>query len=198
MTGETPKDDGNVTIPRATLDAMSRATNLLTRLGSDPRTQAQIEAAVKVLHPEVTTEAEKTELAVAPIVTPIKEALDRVMARFDKEDADRAAASAAAVETRLEEDFRALSRQGYTSEGLEKIKGLMVDRNIADPYAAAALFDKQNPAPVDAGTYTPATWDLGAGHGGDATSLKELFTNEDAWAEKQIGVVLGEMRQGNR
>lgn len=195
MAEENKGTPGVVTMTQAQADQLARGYQLLAKLSTDPRTQGLIDEAVKVHHPEVTTEKERVEQQVSPLLKPVTETLERINKRFEDEDAAKKASEEKAAEARIESSFVELAKQGYTAEGLEKIKALMIDRSIADPYAAAALFDKQNPPAPDAAAYTPANWDLGAGHApGD--SLKELFANEDAWAEKQIGVVLNEMRSG--
>lgn len=188
--------DGDITISADQLALYQRGLGLLQKLEANPASKPLLEQAVKIHFPDVTTEAETVERNVKPHLEPVMGALEKINARFEAEDAAKAAAADKAAEAEIEGSFSALAKQGYTAEGLEKIKGLMVDRKIADPYAAAALFDKQNPpAQIDAGGYTPQNWDLGAGHAaGD--SLKELFANEDAWAEKQVGQVLTEMRTG--
>lgn len=187
--------DDTVTLPKAQADALMRGMTLLQKLDSDPRSKALVEDAVKLHFPEVRTSKEETEAQIAPLMAPVRETLEKINARLEAEDTARKEAADKAVETRLETDFAKLSSQGYTNEGLEKIKALMIDRGIADPYAAAALFDKSQPKVSDVSSYTPQNWDLGAGHA-QGDSLKELFANEDAWAEKQIGVVLNDMRGG--
>jgi hypothetical protein len=77
---------------------------------------------------------------------------------------------------------------------LDKIKALMVDRNIADPEAAAALFERMNPAPVESrSTWEPDTWNIKD----DAVEndVKGLFADPDRWADREVGKVLADVRR---
>ena len=88
--------------------------------------------------------------------------------------------------------FGRLREQGYTEEGIGKIKQLMVERKIADPEAGAALFDKINPAkPLEHSGFQPTSWNFG-GMGNDEPDTKMLFENEDLWAEKEAMKIIRE------
>lgn len=82
-------------------------------------------------------------------------------------------------------------------DGIEKVKQLMVDKSIADPYAAAARFLELNPPQTqEAPAWTPQHWNMDQQTGGDAESLKALFADEDRWADNMAGVALQEHRAG--
>lgn len=194
MADEAPE---TVTIPKSQLGVFQRGMALLNQLNGDARSQPLLEQAIKVHHPEVTTEEERLQAQVQPHLKPVLEGIEAIKARFAKEDEDKAARDQAAVESEITTAFERLAQTGYTEDGLGKIKQLMVDRKIADPEAAAALFDRLNPATtVGADSYTPQTWDLAAAHGGALGDHKLLFENPDAWTEKAIPQVLSEIRSG--
>lgn len=189
-------DVETVTMTKAQADTYARGLALIQKLESDPRSKPLIESAVKVHFPDVVTEAETMERAVQPHLAPVMDGIKSIQERFAKEDEERAAARQRETEQSLESRFADYQSKGYTEDGIAKIKQLMVDRSIADPDAAVALFDKLNPAPLtESASYTPQTWDMGAGTAPGA-DMKALFENPDAWADNQVGVVLNEMRSG--
>lgn len=182
-----------VVMTKAQAEQYMRGMALLQKLDGDPRTKPLLEDAVKIHFPEVTTERETLERQVTPLLKPFQETLEKVNQRFEAEDAAKAAAAEKATEAKLASAFQTLAGQGYTEEGIGKIKQLMVDNGIADAFAAAALFDKQNPPAALESSYQPQTWDLGAGHA-PAQSMEALFKDPDSWADKQVGIVLNEER----
>lgn len=182
-------------ISDAELATLRRYQALVTKLDSDPKSKPLLEDAIKVHHPEVRTSREELELQAQPLIAPITEQMTKLTEEVTALREARAADATKAVEGTLDSQFAHLrTAHGYTDDGIEKIKTLMVDRNIADPEAAAALFDRQNPAPkVDAPSWTPQTWDKGAGTAPGA-DLEALFKDEDKWADNQVGQVLLDMR----
>lgn len=92
------------------------------------------------------------------------------------------------------EALASLRAQGYTEEGVEAIKKLMTDRKINDPEVAAALFDKLNPPqPSIPNGLQSNAWNFGASNDDD---LKELFKDEEAWADKEAIKTFQELRSG--
>lgn len=86
------------------------------------------------------------------------------------------------------------TKRGYTDEGMEKIKKLMVEKAIADPVVAADHFDATQPKndpslPVG---YSPSTF-LDT----DDKSLEPWFQNEDRAADQEIVNILREVRAGS-
>lgn len=176
---------------------LERSHAMLLKLNGDPATRPLLEKAIKHHHPEVTTEEEAGARILAPqieaftrdVATPL---MDELKAMREQRDA----AAAAATETQLTEAFTDIRRtRGYTDDGIEAIKKLMVDKSIADPYAAAARFAELNPpASQEAPGWTPSSWNI------DQTvtdhDLKGLFANEDAWADNMAQKTLNEIRVG--
>lgn len=94
------------------------------------------------------------------------------------------------------EQITTLRNQGYTEEGVEAIKKLMKDRNLPDPEVAAALFDKLNPPqPSIPNGLQSNNWNFGATNDDD---LKELFKDEEAWADREAIKTFQEIRQGKQ
>ena len=184
-------------VDAATLEILQRSHNVLQKLNGDPATRPQLEKALKHHFPDVVTEEDMSQRLVAPqieaftrdVVAPLAEQLKAMQE-------ERAAQATRQTEQQLNDAFTDISRsRGYTADGIEKIKQLMVERSIADPHAAAALFAEQNPAPAqDAPGWTPAGWNINetvTDH-----DLKGLFANEDAWADTMAAKALNEIRVG--
>ena len=186
-------------VDEQTLALLQRSHQLLQQLNGDPRTRDTLETALKVHYPAVTTEAEARNRLVQPMLDQFQEQVVKpLQERLDAADAARTASESTRAETALNEAFSEFrTKRGFTDEGIEAVKRLMVDRSIADPYAAAALFAEQNPtAPErDAMTgFSPPQWDLEQTL--TQVDVKGLFENEDAWADKQAANVLNEIRVG--
>lgn len=92
------------------------------------------------------------------------------------------------------ESIAALKAQGYTVEGIEAIEKIMKDRKLDDPEVAAALFDKLNPpkAAVPSGL-TSNSWNFGAS---DDEDLKELFKDEEKWADREAIKTFQDIKAG--
>lgn len=159
------------------------AHKLLDQLHASPKTRRQFQAAVKELHPSTITDDDRVKDA--PEVQRLNK-LEKTVTDFigdfttKSQDAEFNAA------------FGRLRDQGYTEEGVEKIKKLMVERRIPDPEAGAALFDKINPAKeLPPSGFQPSSWNFG-GMGADEPDTKLLFEDEDRWAEREAAKVIRE------
>lgn len=178
----------------ADLAVLQNAYALLKEMQADPKAKRDFERAIKAVRPQVETEADVADRIAAPYVEQIKALEDKITARFSEEDTRRAARAEADQERSVSDAFTRLSEQGYTEDGLDKIKALMIDRRIPDPEAAAALFDKQNPKPPsDTPSWEPNYW---SNDPNLAVNTKELFEDSERWADKEVGKVLHEMRKG--
>jgi hypothetical protein len=146
---------------------------LLDKLLKNPKTKRETEKLVKTLYPDtVTTE---------DIAKPYVERIDGMEKRFDafmkKMEGDEA-------DSKFNKQIEALKKRGFSDDGIEKIKELMVKKLIPDAEVAADHWEKQNPPKSQApSSFQPANWGIGAKT--DDPSLKELFTDPDAWAEKE-------------
>jgi len=178
------------------LQTMRNGMALLQQMEADPKSRAHLARAIKGVRPDVETEEDVAERYAAPVreeigavAAQMKEFLDAQTKR-DQEAAERAEAA------NFETAFARLKKDGYTDEGIERIKGIMVERKIADPEAAALVFDKQNPpAQHEQASWTPATWDLGS-TANEGVDLKAMFQDEERWADQEAAKTLNEIRMG--
>jgi molecular chaperone GrpE (heat shock protein) len=85
--------------------------------------------------------------------------------------------------------------RGYTDEGLEGIKKLMVEKSIADPEAAADHFDRLNhkPAPVEPSAFMGSR---AFNQNPEQDALKDWLENPDSMVDRIIGEVMTEKAQG--
>jgi hypothetical protein len=180
----------------AELAVLRNSQALLAKLNGDARTRPLIEQAVKVHHPEVETEADvgarlakpHIEQFTAEVVTPLQEELKALREQ-------REAQATQTTQAQMEAAFGQMRQRGFTDDGIERVKALMVERSIPDPLAAAALFNELNPpAPQEAPGWTPAAWNYA--ETATDNDLKGLFANPEAWGDKTAATVLNEIRVG--
>ncbi len=178
------------------LAVLTRAMTFLQEAASKPETRRDFERLAKKLRPEVET----TDDIAAEVAKPYVEQIEAVNSKIDdflKAQADREAKAAeTAADRARDEAFSRLRQAGYTDEGMDTIKKLMIDRAIADPEAAAALFDKMNPKVVaeSGGSWEPDAWNFQEPVEG--IDVKALFSDPDRWADKAVYDVLRAERSG--
>ena len=184
-------------IDDAYLAKLQAAEKLLEQLNSDPKSRKHLTAGIKQHYPQTRTEDDIAEEFAAPIREEVKASLSEVKGMLqklqerDERDAERR--TLADLDTAF---GRLRNTYGYNEDGIDKIKSLMVDRSIPDPEAAAALYERLNPAPVDTrSSWEPDGWNLRD----DAveTDVQGLFTDPDRWADKEVGKILLDIRRGN-
>lgn len=145
--------DETVEISTAELNQLRAAYNLQNKLYSNKESKSLYEKAIKA-NPEFKDRFQTVEDVADPIVTPLRAQIkaleDRLQARDNQE-----------FDSNLTATFKELQKhRGYTDEGLEQIKKIMVDKKIADPEAAADHWERKNPAKtVDAG-YGGHSWNF--------------------------------------
>lgn len=159
---------------------------LMDQLLKSPKTRREAERLVKTLYPDTQT----LDDAAAPYI----ERLDKTEKRLDEFLKGQQESK---LEAKFESQVQALRDEGYTDEGIEKIKEIMVKEQIPNAIAASKLWDKQNPpkAQEPAG-FQPTGWGIG-GTTEDA-DLQLLFKDEDAWAEKEARKVWAEEAKKNQ
>ena len=167
------------------LRVLSGAKKLLDQLIQNPKTRRDAEKLVKKLHPEAVT----TEDVVEPYVSEIQE-LKKELKDFLKAQADDK------LDSKFNGQIRQLRDQGYTDDGIDKVKKIMIDEQIPNALAAAAFWEKQNPpkAPEPSGL-NPSDW--GIGRKTEDADMNLLFNDEDQWAEKEAQRVFAEERAKN-
>ena len=95
------------------------------------------------------------------------------------------------LDDRLSADIQTLKSQDWTDEGIDKLKKLMLEREIPNIMDAAAVWEKRNPpAPQQPSIMAPTDW--GFGRKTDDADITALFNDEDAWAEQEARKVCAE------
>lgn len=174
------------------LNILTGAYTLLSKLHGDVKTRGQFEGLVKQVNPQAVTSHD----IAAPHLKPIQDELAELKKwRADREKRDRETDQ----DGKLAAAFDKLRREdGLTDEGEKTVKKLMVDRNIPDPEAAFALFQRQSPPPtpidgMHSNGMPGRRWgDIEAAQASDAL----LFADPDRWATDTASKVLTEMRAG--
>jgi hypothetical protein len=184
-----------VVIDEAELNTLVAAKKLLEQLNGHKDTRPMLQRAIKVHHPEVQTEEDVAEQYAAPIRSEVQQSLSKIEERIAALDAREARVKEQDTLLEMQSSFGRLKEQfGYNDDGIEKIKQLMVDRSIPDPEAAAALFERLNPAPVETrSSWSPDRYNFE----NDAVDhdVKGLFENPDKWEDAMIGKVLLDERK---
>ena len=181
-------------IDDAYLAKLQAAEKLLEQLNSDPKSRKHLTAGIKQHYPQTRTEDDIAEEFAAPIREEVKASLSKVEEMLSKLDQREQRDAEMRTLADLDKAFGRLRQDyGYNEDGIDKIKSLMVDRSIPDPEAAAALYERLNPAPVDTrSSWEPDGWNLRD----DAveTDVQGLFTDPDRWADKEVGKILLDIR----
>lgn len=150
------------------------AKALQDRLLGSPKTKRAYEALVKELYPDTVT----TDDIAEPYVKEIKE-LRKEFTEYVKNSKGKE------LDSRLDRDIAMLKTdRDFTDEGIEKLKKLMVDKEIPDIVVAADHWERQNPPKAqEPSLISPTDW--GFGRQTEDPDLKLLFQDEDAWAERE-------------
>jgi len=158
-------------LTEAELADLQGAKVLLDKLVRDPKTKRQAERLIKVHHPEVVTlDDNESEL---------REEIHALNKRIEEDQTTRRNRE---LDERLDREYKALLKDGWTDEGLEKLKKFQVERQIASPLDAAGAWDRAYPKPKEqVSPLAPTDW--GIGRAGNDEHLKLLFEDEDKWAE---------------
>jgi hypothetical protein len=178
-------------IDDAEYQSLVNAKKVLGDLLNSPKTSRSTQENIKTLNPGYTTDRERADW----LVKEVTEETEKVLARRDKEERDKE------LDRRFNSDLDSyrLSKNnpnGFTDEGIEKIKTLMRERTIPDVHAAVALFEKMNPgAPDTPSGYQPTGWNFGTIDKDDADK-RMLFDDPDAWADKTAREVWKEVSAG--
>jgi len=142
------------------------------------KTRARQEALIKEHYPDTNTTQDIAE----PFVKPLEEKIEKL----SKDFADyRKEVQGKDLDTRLAKDIKYLQEQrDFTDEGIEKLKKMMIEREIPSIIDAADLWTHRNPArSQEPSTLSPSDW--GFGKKTEDPDMKLLFEDEDAWAEKE-------------
>lgn len=184
-----------VELPEEDANTLARGMKLLQTLNSNPAARPLLEKAIKAVDPNVRTTEEQVSELLAPQISVVNKIAEELKAEREERAAERQRDTEAAAERAMNDAFSHLrAREGLTEDGERAVKELMVDRKIADPAAAFALFQKQNPTPsVSEPSYVPQTWDFEKA--AVDNDVAGLFSAPDRWADQQVGQILTEMRK---
>jgi hypothetical protein len=163
--------------------------NVLDKMLQNPKTKYQAERLIKENFPDATTTVDRA----APFINRMN-TIEAKLDTFIKGETDTRA------DARMNAAFDVLRGKPYnfTFEGIEKIKEVMVKEKIANPLAAAAWWEKQNPpTPQEPSVFAPNSWGFNAFDDKDESS-KLLWKDEDRWAEVEAGRALKDYRQSQR
>lgn len=192
----TTKPDANtVTISKADHDALMSGYGLLKRLNENPEARRDLERSMKKINPSLETEEDVAARLAAPYVERIAAAEATAAAAQKRIDDAEAAAQAARDQAATAGELGKLDAMGYTDEGKAAIQAIMVNEKIPNAEAAALLFDKRNPKPVEipGGNYESDAWNLRGDP--DDKNTAALFANEDAWADREAAITINTMRK---
>lgn len=165
---------------------LKTGNELLTKLRGSPKTKGQVDRAIKTLYPDTVIDDD--------FDAPLREEISKL---GEKVDTFLKTQQIKSDDAELDKAFDTLRKDGgYTDDGIDKIKKIMVDRKVADPLAAAAYYEKMNPPtePQKPTSFAGTSW--GIGSPSDDADVKLLFEDEDAWAEKQAIAHFNEMQKG--
>lgn len=172
---------------------LQRGQLLLQKLSAGT-TKRKFENLVKEIVPEVETTDDQIAEYAQPYIDKLEatnQKLEEFLTAQAKEREDSSSSQAAA---KLSSDFASMRAEGLTEAGEAKVRELMIERNIADPWAAFALWERNNPKPPEGvASYEPDMWDLEERAVG--RDNEGLFNNPDRWMGQEIANVLAEMRR---
>jgi len=154
------------------LQALERGEKLLQTL-MKPKTKNKFEGLVKEHFPDLHTVDDDLEPAMVEIKK-LSERFDKLDERFKKETDDAADAKFFAAIDDLQKNH------GLTTEGTEKLKQVMKDKIIPDPYVAFNHMRATEPKPEAPSSFTPMEW--GFGKKTDDKDVQRLFEDPDGWA----------------
>lgn len=175
-------------------ESFRKAYEFLNEAATSATTRRDFEKMAKKLRPDVTTTEEIAMSYAEPVIAEVRASQDKIDAFLTEQRERDERQTLEAADRQRDDAFARLQAGGYTEDGLEKIKHIMVSRKIADPEAAAALFDRQNPKPMEpiGGAWEPDSWDIKSN--AVERDVGALFENPEKWADKEVYSILNEMR----
>lgn len=165
-----------VTVDKNFLDQLQMAYNLQKSLHDSDESRDDYEAALKKKFPDkYKTSQEKAE----PFLSPLKKDMEEFKAwKKSLEEKEQ--------DNNFAESFKRLKKEGgYTEEGIEEIKKIMVDRKVADPEVAAAYFEKRNPPKaIESSGYADRGWNFGDGADQKDSEAENWFKDPNRMFDK--------------
>lgn len=185
-----------VEISKAELDVLRRGYGLMDKLWNDPKRGLDIKKAAKEIDPTLKVpDLEIVSAVTEPVnakLTEITEQNQKLNERLDKLTKDLTDKD---EEGKLRTSFDKVRKEySLTDEGVESVVGLMRDRQIADPEAAAALWARQQPKPpkpIAAPSYLPASLDI-TGKLGSEDDIKQWLADPMKKFDSVVADILNE------
>jgi hypothetical protein len=170
-----------------------RAIQLVQSLSANPEARGHFERSLKVLDPKLVTTEDVRNGLTAPMQAQLDEMRKQLTER-DEAEAKRVKETAEAEAVgRMEAAFGRLRAQGLTEAGETKVKEIMAERQVYDPEAAFAYFEKSNPKPAqEQSSWTPEHWNY---EKESVTDTAALFGDPEKWADMEVGQVLLDERR---
>ena len=157
--------------------AQLRGAKALLEKMTTGKTRREAEQLIKKVVPEANTTDD--------ILEPYTHQIDTLSKKVDDFINE---SKGARLDARLQRDINKLREErDYTDEGIEKLKKMMVEKQIPDITVAADHYERQNP-PVqqEPSLISPTSWGFGRDvEGPDKESVAALFKDEDAWADRE-------------
>lgn len=148
-----------------------------------PATKFAFEDLIKQVEPNAPTTKDDLKPALTEIAQ-VRETVEKINERFKKMDDDAAD----------EKFFKAMddlkSKHGLTEEGAEKLKQIMKEKIIPDPYVAFDHMRAREPKEKPPSAFAPMGWGFGAKT--DDKDVQHLFEDPDSWAEKEARLAWNE------
>ena len=166
----------------AQLRILQGAHTLMDKLMRNPATRQQAERLIKQIEPSVTTTEDYAKPYIEELAGMRKELTTFLEGQKTRE-----------VDGVLNKEYAALRDDGWTQEGLEKLKAFQVERNIPSPIDAAGAWERRYPAqPQQASILSSADWGFARDNADEMNNL--LWKDEDAFADKEAFNVITEFR----
>jgi hypothetical protein len=158
------------------------AFKLVDQLMSNPETRRTMQLAVKKINPKASIPEIDAALPIMGEMQKMSKRLDELTSELTRRDAQE--------EMRSKQNT--LKEQGYSTEAVNRIEKLMAERSISDYDAAAALFDRQNPAPAPSRPSYAGSRFMDTG----ADDFKKYMKDPDAWVEEETSKAIADFRAG--
>lgn len=193
-------DDPNpdlVQITKADLATLQKSFTLLNKLWDDPEHGGDLKRAAKKVDPSLRI----PEIDVAePLLAPIRAEMEAFKTQMSEKDAAIAAMKQERDDEKALDKLRgtlsdAQKKYRLTDDGMAEVKKIMVERNIADPMAAAAFVVSEiEPAkPVTGTNFGPSDLNVFGIDGKSAEEdVKALHENPMKWMDKAVPEILAE------
>lgn len=175
----------------------TRVTNILAH----PQAARLVEQANKIVDPNARTPRLDADAVQNEAIQSVNTKIDKFIS--EQQERDAAQQRQAALDRLNEQHARGMAvvRGQYTEEGVKAIEKIMVDKGLTDPLDAAAIFDRDNPAPTPAAPSGMGAWNfMEQAPGDDQVDISKLIETRGAseqLADKMAYDTLNSIRSQN-